>query len=69
MYCEGVHHSLINEFKEGLKHCFARANSLGLDVSIVPHLDEGVRKNAAWRNAVVFDPLQKWVSQQVWMNV
>lgn len=38
--------------------CFKRAVELGMDISIVPHLDDG-GKSAAWRNGLVFSPIQK----------
>ena len=59
--CRVVTVSSIRAFERGLAACFGRADELNLDVSVVPHLDEGVKTHAAWRNALVFDPLIKCV--------
>ena len=60
--CQAVSQASIGKFRSGLQYCFQHANQLGLDISIVPHLDEGVRTNAAWRNTLVFDPAARWTT-------
>lgn len=48
----------VDSFRIGMELCFRRAVELGMDIALVPHLDDG-GKSAAWRNGLVFSPTEK----------
>lgn len=51
-------HLHVHACRDGMELCFQRAIDLGMDISLVPHLDDG-GKSSAWRNGLVFSPTQK----------
>ena len=53
----------IAKFKEGMKDCFQRAIKKNIDISITPHLDDGLAKSG-WRNEFDFDPHPKGANCQ-----
>ena len=57
--CPKVNKLAIDRFRFGLQWCLAKAVELDLDISITPHLDDGLEMGG-WRNALVFDPLAKY---------
>lgn len=57
--CPKINRLAIDRFRFGLQWCLAKAIDLGLDIAITPHLDDGL-EYGGWRNALWFDPLQKY---------
>jgi hypothetical protein len=45
----------IADFELGMRTCMHRAVHHGLDLAVIPHLDDG-RFAGAWRNSLIFDP-------------
>ena len=48
----------VSRFRAGMESCFRKAVEMGLDISVTPHLDDGLMAGA-WRNSLVMDPLAK----------
>ena len=56
--CEDVTPELISQFRQLLTACFKKAADLGLEVTVLPHLDPF--ESSTWRNTVAFDPLHRY---------
>eukprot|EP01025_Chloroclados_australasicus_P046899 TRINITY_DN5193_c0_g1_i10.p1 TRINITY_DN5193_c0_g1~~TRINITY_DN5193_c0_g1_i10.p1 ORF type:complete len:291 (-),score=43.53 TRINITY_DN5193_c0_g1_i10:66-938(-) len=54
--CVAFEQQAIDEFREDMKMCFQYAIDRGLDISLSPHLDDGLELGG-WRNTLRFDPL------------
>ena len=57
--CEAMTQELIVEIENKLLECSVIAAEAGVNLSFVPHLDDGEGKGL-WRNNLVFDPLKKY---------
>ncbi len=49
----------IASFEAGMRTCLHRAVHHGLDLAVIPHLDDG-RFAGAWRNSLIFDPTARY---------
>lgn len=56
--CKDIDDEAVQYFIKKHKENFLYAAEKGLDISVVPHLDDG-RKAGMWRNNLIFDPLAK----------
>eukprot|EP01025_Chloroclados_australasicus_P021362 TRINITY_DN2248_c0_g1_i2.p1 TRINITY_DN2248_c0_g1~~TRINITY_DN2248_c0_g1_i2.p1 ORF type:complete len:458 (+),score=41.31 TRINITY_DN2248_c0_g1_i2:706-2079(+) len=57
--CVAFDQQAINNFRENMKLCFQYAINKGLDITLSPHLDDGLELGG-WRNTIRFDPMTKY---------